>query len=301
MIRNSLVIGSTGLVGSAIMRALGDASFAASIDWSRPDIDEGLRTSLRSFRRARNPEGSPFTIYWAAGRSVISSPVETIDAELATFRSALRCIAEAAPSSTALVLISSAGGLHTGTRGEPITESTPPRPISAYGRMKLAQESLLRRAVATGGFRGLILRAPTVYGPGQDLTKPQGLVSALVRSAWTSSPATVYVPRETRRHYLWADDLGYIAGQAITHASIERGSTLTRIVTTERSRTVDEVVATVARVVGRRPIVCFMATNHAPGHGLDLTFQSEFAPVWRTSDRVRLVEGVRRLVDGRRF
>ncbi len=48
--------------------------------------------------------------------------------------------------------------------GAPLSEDTPPRPISAYGRSKLASEAAVRRY--GGQFPVTVVRPPIVYGPG---------------------------------------------------------------------------------------------------------------------------------------
>lgn len=54
-----------------------------------------------------------------------------------------------------------------GERGvAPWDESTPPAPVDAYGRSKLAAEALLAESARTGGPRGIALRFPLIYGPG---------------------------------------------------------------------------------------------------------------------------------------
>ena len=45
--------------------------------------------------------------------------------------------------------------------GRPLTGTEPPRPVTAYGRSKLAAEA----AVTAGALPWVILRPPTVYGP----------------------------------------------------------------------------------------------------------------------------------------
>ncbi len=46
-------------------------------------------------------------------------------------------------------------------RGSPLTGTEPPRPVTAYGRSKLAAEA----AVTAGALPWVIVRPPTVYGP----------------------------------------------------------------------------------------------------------------------------------------
>lgn len=82
-----------------------------------------------------------------------------------------------------------------------------PRPISDYGRAKLTQESILlewarpRPRVST-----LVGRLSNLYGPGQHVDKPQGLISHMSRCMIFSVPVRIYVSLDTIRDYLFAED-----------------------------------------------------------------------------------------------
>ena len=52
----------------------------------------------------------------------------------------------------------------------------------------------------------LVGRISNLYGPGQNLAKPQGLVSQLCRAQLTRQPLSVYVSLDTMRDYLYVDD-----------------------------------------------------------------------------------------------
>jgi UDP-glucose 4-epimerase len=297
----SLIIGASGLVGSAIAANAGPAAKRAIVDWSTPrSAVESLRPTLREFLLHGECGQGYKRIYWAAGRAVIASSDSEIERELETFGAVSRLVFEHGTSSVTIVLISSAGALFRGFRGPAITESTNPDPPSTYGMMKLAQEHLISAGCKEHGHRALILRAPTVYGPHQDITKQQGLISALIRSIRTSSLIPIFVPRDSRRNYLWADDLAHIALALPDKIVISPSRTAVRIVATDRSRTIDEVVETVARVARRRPIVQFMPTNHSVLHGLDLTQRSKFSEIQHLRPFTTLAEGVHRLLH-RRF
>lgn len=293
----NLVIGASGLVGSAIAANAGPGVARAMVDWSTPrSAVESLRPTLREFLHREKAGGSQQRIYWAAGRTVISSPDSEIERELEIFRAVSGFVLKQPAASVTFVLISSAGALFRGTRGPAISEATIPDPTSAYGTMKLAQEHLLSAGCSEHGHRAMILRAPTVYGPHQDPTKQQGLISALIRSIYTSSLISIFVPRDSRRHYLWADDLARIALALPDRVAVSPGTSSVRIVTTDRSRTIDEVIETLARVARRRPSVRFMPTHHSAGHGLDLTQSSNFNEMKHLGPFTPLTDGIYRLL-----
>jgi nucleoside-diphosphate-sugar epimerase len=60
------------------------------------------------------------------------------------------------------VLVSSLAVTGPTTPGRPLDESGPPRPVTPYGRSKLAGEEVVK----AGGVAFTIVRPPAVYGPG---------------------------------------------------------------------------------------------------------------------------------------
>jgi len=60
-----------------------------------------------------------------------------------------------------LVLVSSLAAGGPAPRGAPLTGQEPPRPVTAYGRSKLAAEQVVR----SSSLRWSIVRPPIVYGP----------------------------------------------------------------------------------------------------------------------------------------
>ena len=81
--------------------------------------------------------------------------------------------------------------------------------MSDYGRAKLRQEQTLatwsrqRPDVST-----IVVRVSNLYGPGQRLDKPQGLISHMARSVIYGRPIHIFVPLDTVRDYLFAEDAG---------------------------------------------------------------------------------------------
>ena len=101
-------------------------------------------------------------------------------------------------------------------RGAPFTEHTTPAPISAYGRAKLRSEEIATEFAVRTGSALLVGRLSNLYGPGQDITKPQGLISQLCRAQLTRQPLSVYVSLDTMRDYLFVDDAAAMVVRAWT-------------------------------------------------------------------------------------
>jgi UDP-glucose 4-epimerase len=108
-------------------------------------------------------------------------------------------------------LSSSAGGVYAGSQNPPFSVDSEPVPLSPYGRLKLAQEELAQERFS-GTCPVLIGRISNLYGPGQDLSKLQGLISALTRAAVTRKSINMFVSLDTIRDYIYADDA---AGQIL--------------------------------------------------------------------------------------
>jgi nucleoside-diphosphate-sugar epimerase len=81
-------------------------------------------------------------------------------------RRATECLVEACLASgvSRLVHVSSLAAAGPAPSPAPLDESAPARPVSVYGRSKLASEEAVRRSALCA--RAVIVRPPVVYGPG---------------------------------------------------------------------------------------------------------------------------------------
>jgi dihydroflavonol-4-reductase len=166
----TLVTGATGFVGSHLAAALakrGDdvfclarrpeqATFLASlgaqvVPGSLEDIDS-LTAALQGVER----------VYHLAGLTAAGSEREFLEVnERGTLR-LIGAIRTAVPSLRRFVHVSSIAAVGPTSHGARLTEDTPCRPVTAYGRSKLAGEVVVRDAA---GLPWTIVRPPVVYGP----------------------------------------------------------------------------------------------------------------------------------------
>jgi UDP-glucose 4-epimerase len=233
---------------------------------------------------------------------VVASPQAESDADLDAFESfatalerALAEVPGAREENGHVILASSAGGVWAGHRGGDITESTPPSPISAYGRLHLAREEALAARAARTSLRCAIVRLSNLYGPGQRLDKPQGLVSQIARAVIHRRPVHVYVPFDTIRDYLFAADAG--AGvldvlELLRQTPEPEPQPLVKILASEEEVSVGGILALFRRIT-RRPVPVVAGVS---AWGLlqpsKLRFRSQ---IWSGAGRRRrtpLVEGV---------
>lgn len=287
-----------GLLGDAIARSRADDPLTVAVPWHDPaGAVTALRDGLAAFVAGADPAAA-LELHWCAGKAVTSTPRAAVFAEVGVFRGLLEAVADLPDRDRArltITLASSVGGAYAGAAGAPFTEHTPPAPVSAYGDGKLAMEEELRRTTEAGGLRSLVARATNLYGPGQDLTKAQGLISVLARAHLTGNPAMIYVPLDTLRDYVYVDDAAAIVSAAAARAgATPRGSTTTKIVGSGRAVSVGALISELQRL-RRRHGAIVLGRGDARGQALDLRVRSLVWPDLDALARTTLPEGLHRV------
>ena len=159
-------------------------------------------------------------------------------------------------------------------------EDTAPRPLVAYGRAKLAMERHASRVAESTGLRVVLGRLANVYGPGQSLGKPQGLLSQLCLADATRRPLPVFVSLDTIRDYLYAADAARMVVRTIELARRGAGIRGRKVLASGRPVTVGYLVSE-ARRVFHRPLRTIPVGGASAGQVLDLRLESR---VWTTVD-----------------
>ncbi len=228
------IIGAGGLLGSALRRVASDQSClvvtSEQVPWSDAEATvEAIRADAVEFRAmVEATPGRTWGIVWTAGRATTASSSEETAEELRVFESCLQAITETLGGLTGGVfaLASSAGGVYAGSSPPPFSSSSEPRPLGAYGQLKLDQENAAVRSM--GSSTGVVIaRIANLYGPGQDLSKLQGLISRLALTSVTKQPLSMFVPLDTLRDYITADDA---AARLLHWISKSNGSVETRVI-----------------------------------------------------------------------
>ena len=134
------------------------------------------------------------------------------------------------------------------------------------GHENSAQEQLLKQLADRHSVDLLIGRLSNLYGPGQKLSKPQGLIAHVGRAA-LREPVLIYVPLDTIRDYLFAPDAGRMIVEAIQRRELGRRrgvaqESCTKIFASEVETTVALVLAAWRRAL-RRPLRVALAGSPA--------------------------------------
>lgn len=271
------VVGAGGLVGrhvAAELAAGGHEVMTSTVPWG----DEAASVAVlaeEADRFAAERAGRDWVLAWCAGAGVVATGEGELAAEGRVFAATVdRLRAGLGPDDTGVVfLASSAGGLYAGSADPPFTEDTEPRPLVAYGRVKLGMEEHLRAAVEATGVRAVVGRLANVYGPGQRLGKPQGLLSQLCLADATGSPLPVFVSTDTIRDYVHAADVGRMVCRCIELVRGEpAGHVAVKVLASGTPVTVGHLVGE-ARRVFHRPLRTIPVVG-GRGQVLDLRMRS---------------------------
>ena len=277
---NRWVIGR-GLLGSAIVTELGGRVHHSTIRWANPVAAiSDLNEAAELFSRQGTGD---WEVYWSAGRGVTSTPRDTMIAEANVFESFLESLSRHMGERMTrgkIFLASSVGGAYAGAV-PPFTESTRPAPRSIYGEVKLRMEEALRGATSSGGARAFIARVTNLYGPGQDLAKGQGLVSAIIEGSITGRPTSIYVSLDTLRDYIFVSDCARVVVAGVRRLDdCPAGETVVKIVGAMNAVSIGALLGEVARV-RRRPVPLVLGQGDSTGQASDLRVRSE---VWTDLD-----------------
>ncbi len=160
--------GGTGFVGSHVADALLAAGFRVRALVRRPDDVAWLKGTGVDLVKGDVRDAATLPALVAGASAVVHVAGKTSarneEAYMAANAAGTENVAAAARAHAPLahvVLVSSQAAGGPSRDGAPVKASDPPRPVSAYGRSKLAGEEALRRA----GVPFTILRPCAVYGP----------------------------------------------------------------------------------------------------------------------------------------
>lgn len=278
------ILGRGGLLGGSLRRAVKDAGFeefvpGAPFAWNDATVC-GTQLSDAAKAFAAKAEGKRWMIFWAAGTGTMGSTDADLAKETSTLTKLTTLIAaESALSGQSGVFMyaSSAGAVYGGCRDDVITEESAVSPENAYGRAKLTEETMLK-TFANGCPRMALLlaRITNLYGPAQSDSKRQGLISHIARSILKRQPVNIFVPFDTIRDYVPADDAA--AAIVASVKALADGEIVTKIVASEEPTTIARIIGTFTTITRIPPRVITSASTLSASYPHRMCFRSEIAP-----------------------
>lgn len=293
------VVGAGGLLGGGLMRALERDSTPtkrSTVPWART---EDAVSALVADAHALASTGRPWRLAWTAGAGVVASSEEALETEVETFGKFLEALDRCGLRPSAFFLASSAGGLYAGSSDPPYSEDTPAHPISPYGTSKAAVESLLRDYATANDVPAVIGRISNLYGPGQNLDKPQGLIPHLCSAQLRGEEITIYVPLDTRRDYIYIDDCAKLIAHCLDRASYQTARTTIKVMSSGQATTVAQLLDEIHLLTGEKIKIALQRSPVARLQPHELSFASR---VWTDLDdelvSTALRQGIRRTLEG---
>lgn len=269
----SLVIGQGGLIGRSVRNELRKSfhvfDYLQGINWDLQECAKvNIKAVIQDFFRVVG-DGS-WIIFWCAGKGTFNSSATQMSNELNLFSEFLNKVASQESRNGRVVFISSAGGVYGSNWNGLINGHTPVAPNSDYGMSKFLQEESLKSFSAQTHIKSVICRLSTVYGPGQDMHKSQGLITHLCLSSMLRRPANVFVALATSRNYLFNQDAGRLILEAGLQPNVcfeSQEFSIHRIVAPQ-SHSIAEIMNTVELVYKRKILTAnridYRSKNYAP-------------------------------------
>lgn len=133
----------------------------SSLRYLRPDDVEIAYGDLATGAGLAEAVDGADTVFHVAGVTKASTEAAYFDGNLRGTENLLRVCEAAGPRR--FIHVSSLAAVGPSADGEPLGEDAPPRPLTWYGRSKLAAEAAVRSSALAE--RAVIVRPPVVYGP----------------------------------------------------------------------------------------------------------------------------------------
>ncbi|HEV3050780.1 MAG TPA: NAD-dependent epimerase/dehydratase family protein [Longimicrobium sp.] len=213
MSRTALITGATGFVGGhlvrrlaaagwhvrALVRATSDTRVLDEVGAERVHGDLGATDAIRE-----GADGAD-TVFHLAALTIAKGEEPFQRANAQGTRNVVQGVLAATRRPRRLVYLSSYAACGPARHGRPRGTDETPEPLTAYGRTKLLGESAVRQA-ERDGLEAVILRAPPVYGPGDQALLPY---FRLVKRRLAPAPAG-----GLRTHMVFVEDLAAALARA---------------------------------------------------------------------------------------
>jgi UDP-glucose 4-epimerase len=302
------IVGSGGLLGSALCRALGgsasDSLFSTErFKWTNESVvDTQMKLAIDAFAD-RAVEASRWEIYWAAGVGNMSSSETDLAREtrmLSTFLGYVASDDRLRKTPGSVAFASSAGAIYAGSQDYIISEKSLAAATTPYGREKLKQEHMLNRFALDTATPVLFARLSTIYGPGQSTGKQQGLLAHIARSMLRNRPITIFVSFDTIRDYIFSDDAARMVVNAL-RASRRDAPVVIKIIASEQPVTIAEIISTFRKVERRPPRIVTNASSLSGMYSRCIRFHSVAIPETRSAAKTTLRVGIAKLLAAERL
>jgi UDP-glucose 4-epimerase len=275
------VIGRGGMLGSGVEKRLRLTTNVyepkLGFSWNDPNLfAREMEQEVHDFGKV--VAGERWSICWCAGVGTVAASEEVLQNEVENIEHFLAAVKNSPglrSDQGSLFYSSSAGGIYAGVTSLPITEQTEVAPRSAYGLQKLKNEEMFGAFGREQGVRVLLGRIANLYGPAQNRSKGQGLVTAICQSYIRRKPAQIFVGLDTVRNYVYVDDAveSIVRAMSIV-AGMPNGSVETKIIASNQNLTISAVLKECQTAFGSAPSVVLSRSRDLSAYPPDLRMKS---------------------------
>jgi UDP-N-acetylglucosamine/UDP-N-acetyl-alpha-D-glucosaminouronate 4-epimerase len=255
----ALVTGGAGFIGANLVRALlerGDEvrvldNFSTGSRGNLEGLDvEVVEGELRSYERVHNAVRGVDAIYHlGALGSVPRSVQDPLTSSAVNVEGTLNVLLAARDEGVRRVVYSSSSSVYGTRRDLPVTEETPPDPISPYAVAKLAAERYCVSFSRVYTLETVVLRFFNVFGPLQSpLSQYAAVVPLFVTAIGHGQPVTIEGDGEQSRDFTYVAN---VVDASISAAAAEGASGRIFNVSSGSPVTVNQLAEAVGRTVGR--------------------------------------------------
>jgi nucleoside-diphosphate-sugar epimerase len=286
-----------GMIGSAIRDSLLDFEYhlMARIDFDWQDVQQ--RDSdfslIETSCLACSPPPDRISVVWSAGKGAFRSTQDELSRENIPFMNTVEFVLKLKKALDSARFdfhyISSAGGLFEGQRV--INDKSIPAPVRPYGRLKLAQEQVLRNSFGKNEIA--FYRPSSVYGPMVQKTQ-QGLINNLVSNGRNRRVTVLDAHVMALRDYVFSGDIGNFVAKRIRSGNTEVDGSPVHFLVSSRCSSIFEVVQKIERTL---KLNLQFRYDESFGNNSNITFSdSVLPPGWSPST---LDVGIRQFLVGK--
>lgn len=300
------ILGRGGLLGSALERELQNRGTRIYVpderfEWGNAEtVTRQIDAAARDFA-GHATEAGAWQIHWAAGTGTMGSDEDSLAHEtriLKTFLAQLETT-NLVNLPGLLTFASSAGAIYAGSTDDVISERTQVVTHVVYGQEKLKQEELMKEfAVRHPSVKLLIARYSNLYGGNQSKAKKQGLITHIARCILRKQPIHIYVPFDTIRDYIAADDAARIC---LETADAMTESVVTKIIASEEPVSVAGIIGAFRRLARVPPRIITSAHPLGTGYPHRMRFKSGVLPEAGRTKRTSLSNGIADVLQAERM
>jgi UDP-glucose 4-epimerase len=298
-----IVTGGAGFIGSHTVELLTSLGFEVTIvdDLSSGHyISKGSSLALvdilsKELRYVFDEVKPNYVIHLAARTSVMESLEDPAGYSETNIVGTINVLENCVRWNIDRLVFASSASVYGPPRHRLVSENHPTVPLSFYGFSKLAAEQCVQMFREKHNLSASILRYSNVFGPRQEMSKCQSVVTLFTQAALNGCTPTVYGTGLQTRHYVHVEDVARANIKALLSKEAD-----TFNVSTGKPTSVSQLLEIVSQATGRklRPIFAPERQGDLQHSALDNT-KIRTILGWRAEKD--LYQGIAEMVQDRRY